>query len=497
MDSSLKRFIAAIVVSVQILAPIQPLLAEEPAPVLSVDSIMRAAQADWDNLYKFWFDDARGPDPTGYFGPGNFHGLFNFTLDWVLHDLSTLEKRQEKDPDAVDTRANYGLPLPGTTHDLKKVHALEYWFNLCMLQGLFLTGDRVTEREFIDMRSRHFGDMDGFIKELTEYVQRPDVAKKGPMYGIMAKAKEYALLLENKKPGSGIQWLSTDGSPFWQVMNRIWLLGIGSYPLSVAGCSINASQSCSIDSHCPSGEVCNSAGYQLGNACMAAMSNILITNYTYGPYTAFKLNQIKPFPMELAPVSEYAKIIGKGEDKPCVSSAEGIKCQPAMRAFWVGIPGDDQCGSAPEAGDICPGDVGSGQKIYNSIIQIFIDLTEYEIRLQQLIDDLKNEGQTAAPDAAAAARDAATKGSALALSLPLSDISASSVIGRVVANLLGIVGSIALLMFVYGGITWLTASGNDKRIAQAKAIMTWAALGVVAIFMAYAVISVVVGTIKA
>lgn len=60
-------------------------------------------------------------------------------------------------------------------------------------------------------------------------------------------------------------------------------------------------------------------------------------------------------------------------------------------------------------------------------------------------------------------------------------------IGVIIKWALGIVGSIALLMFVFGGFMWLTAAGNPDNIKKGKGILVWAAIGLVAIFAAYAV----------
>lgn len=60
-------------------------------------------------------------------------------------------------------------------------------------------------------------------------------------------------------------------------------------------------------------------------------------------------------------------------------------------------------------------------------------------------------------------------------------------IGRVIRGLLSIIGSIALLMFVYGGVLWLTSAGNSEMIKKGKNILVWAVLGLGVIFSAYAV----------
>lgn len=62
-------------------------------------------------------------------------------------------------------------------------------------------------------------------------------------------------------------------------------------------------------------------------------------------------------------------------------------------------------------------------------------------------------------------------------------------IGRIINALLGIVGSIALLMFVYGGFMWLTSGGAEDKIKKGKETLVWASLGLVIIFSAYALLN--------
>ena len=61
------------------------------------------------------------------------------------------------------------------------------------------------------------------------------------------------------------------------------------------------------------------------------------------------------------------------------------------------------------------------------------------------------------------------------------------ILGRVIRGFLSIVGSIALLMIIYGGVLWLTSAGNSVRIKKGKEILIWAVLGLGIIFSAYAI----------
>ncbi len=58
-------------------------------------------------------------------------------------------------------------------------------------------------------------------------------------------------------------------------------------------------------------------------------------------------------------------------------------------------------------------------------------------------------------------------------------------IGKIINSVLGVVGSLALLMFVYGGLTWMTSSGNPEKVKKGKDIIVWSAIGLAIIFSAY------------
>jgi len=88
------------------------------------------------------------------------------------------------------------------------------------------------------------------------------------------------------------------------------------------------------------------------------------------------------------------------------------------------------------------------------------------------------------------------RGSVVTLPLPLSNITIPQLVGRVLNALLGIVGALALLMFVWGGFRWMTAAGNTEQAAKAKKTLVWAALGLVAIFGSYAILSFVTNALQ-
>ena len=68
------------------------------------------------------------------------------------------------------------------------------------------------------------------------------------------------------------------------------------------------------------------------------------------------------------------------------------------------------------------------------------------------------------------------------------NVTPNKLIGRLIKAMLGIVGSLALVMFIYGGFTWMLAAGNADAVAKGKSILIWATLGLVVIFSSYALI---------
>ncbi|KKR14761.1 MAG: hypothetical protein UT42_C0019G0002 [Candidatus Falkowbacteria bacterium GW2011_GWA2_39_24] len=83
------------------------------------------------------------------------------------------------------------------------------------------------------------------------------------------------------------------------------------------------------------------------------------------------------------------------------------------------------------------------------------------------------------------------------LTNPIKTINVSVIIGRVVRAILLIIGSIALLMFIYGGFMWMTAAGNDTKIGKAKNVLVWATLGLIVIAAAYLLVKYVMEAVGA
>jgi hypothetical protein len=75
--------------------------------------------------------------------------------------------------------------------------------------------------------------------------------------------------------------------------------------------------------------------------------------------------------------------------------------------------------------------------------------------------------------------------------------SSSSVLNVVVGTatwILGIVGVLALVMFVYGGLTFLFSAGNSQTVATGQKILVAAVIGLVIVFASFLIIQFVLKT---
>ncbi len=67
-----------------------------------------------------------------------------------------------------------------------------------------------------------------------------------------------------------------------------------------------------------------------------------------------------------------------------------------------------------------------------------------------------------------------------------------ALIGQIINSLFGIIGSLALVMFVYGGLLWMTSSGSAEQVKKGKDIFIWAVVGLVVVFSAYSLVRFVI-----
>jgi len=75
--------------------------------------------------------------------------------------------------------------------------------------------------------------------------------------------------------------------------------------------------------------------------------------------------------------------------------------------------------------------------------------------------------------------------------------SPEALIGVIVKGVLGVVGAVALLMFIWGGFLWLTAAGSPERVKKGQQVIVWATLGLGVIFTSYALVRFVLQSLGA
>lgn len=165
--------------------------------------------------------------------------------------------------------------------------------------------------------------------------------------------------------------------------------------------------------------------------------------------------------------------------------------QEATSAWWevVGIPVGDQkfpCWDAAikiqvsSAADYLKEVQATATRCVN-----LIDITLPKLLAALNGSLVRSEGQKACPPDA--------KPGTVCLPSPLSTTEVPVIAGRIINTALGVLGSFSLLMFIYGGVTWLTAYGSTEKIQKGRDIMTWAVLGLVLIFGSFALVRFVLG----
>jgi Type IV secretion system pilin len=66
------------------------------------------------------------------------------------------------------------------------------------------------------------------------------------------------------------------------------------------------------------------------------------------------------------------------------------------------------------------------------------------------------------------------------------------IVGGLINVLISVLGIIFVVLVVYAGFLYLTASGDDKKVAKAKTLLTQAVIGLVIILAAYGIATFVI-----
>jgi hypothetical protein len=59
------------------------------------------------------------------------------------------------------------------------------------------------------------------------------------------------------------------------------------------------------------------------------------------------------------------------------------------------------------------------------------------------------------------------------------------IIGDIIKYTLGFLGTVFLVLIIYGGFLWMTAGGNEQQIEKAKKILSNSVIGLLVVILAY------------
>ena len=72
---------------------------------------------------------------------------------------------------------------------------------------------------------------------------------------------------------------------------------------------------------------------------------------------------------------------------------------------------------------------------------------------------------------------------------PLGTHSVTEIAARIIRYILGLVGVVALVMLIYGGLLWMTSGGRKEQIEKGKNTLVWAIFGLALIFFSYTILN--------
>lgn len=74
---------------------------------------------------------------------------------------------------------------------------------------------------------------------------------------------------------------------------------------------------------------------------------------------------------------------------------------------------------------------------------------------------------------------------------------AKDLILRIINYFLTFLGVIAVIMVIYAGVLYVTSAGNDDAVGKAKKILLYAGIGLLLVFVSYALVNTILGAVTA
>lgn len=69
------------------------------------------------------------------------------------------------------------------------------------------------------------------------------------------------------------------------------------------------------------------------------------------------------------------------------------------------------------------------------------------------------------------------------------DEDASTLIGTIINTLLFLIGTLSVIMIIVAGVFYTTSAGDSSKVARAKNTLTYAVVGLVVAFLAFALVN--------
>ncbi len=74
---------------------------------------------------------------------------------------------------------------------------------------------------------------------------------------------------------------------------------------------------------------------------------------------------------------------------------------------------------------------------------------------------------------------------------PMNISGPSDLFANAINIMMAFIGSIAILLYIYGGFLWMSAAGNADRVGKAKTILIWTTFGAIAMGASYMIVKTV------
>ena len=75
---------------------------------------------------------------------------------------------------------------------------------------------------------------------------------------------------------------------------------------------------------------------------------------------------------------------------------------------------------------------------------------------------------------------------------PLGTTNINIFVSRIISYILGLIGTVSLLLFIYGGLIWMTSAGSSDKVKKGKDILVWAVIGMAVVFSSYILVKFII-----